>query len=338
MLRKIVFELVLLGIALGLTVNLVESAIPYLPLIWLLIMAHYTWELGASDYALRELRRVKAHFGDNRMTSYALVGLCGALLFCLYWWGLTTFFSPKIAAYEAEHKAQIEAQSYLVMSLVIDGVDENFVQFHFLLKNRGGPQQIKISHFMYKTSTNTAWDGVLEPVRTITPDGELTANGAAFKTEIPGKLSGRASYTIDGSEETKTVEYGFPVRLMDVQPEKILEPSSREEIPGETLVPTRAVLDGLKQPIGSMTFWFSERLPDGSPNYLKISPDPNRAIAFDPTSRRVYLTMPSNGKLFHLDRPLLEGKQGMHFVAATWDSAGNVHLYVDGSEGAAQPQ
>lgn len=38
------------------------------------------------------------------MYSYAVVALAGAVLFLLYWWGLNSFFAPKIAAYGAEQQ------------------------------------------------------------------------------------------------------------------------------------------------------------------------------------------------------------------------------------------
>ncbi len=39
---KILVELILLAIAVGLTVEIIKSAIPYLPLIWLVILIYYT--------------------------------------------------------------------------------------------------------------------------------------------------------------------------------------------------------------------------------------------------------------------------------------------------------
>ena len=105
MLRKVIFELVLLGIALGLTVEVIKSAIPYLPVIWLLVAAHYTWEIATSEPVITySSARRKGLIGRGIVSSYIVIGIVGAAVFCGYWWGLTTFFAPKIAAYEAERK------------------------------------------------------------------------------------------------------------------------------------------------------------------------------------------------------------------------------------------
>jgi len=106
-LRKILFELILLGIALGLTVEVIKPAVPYLPLIWTLVLTHFTWELLTEKRVLGYASRLrKAMPTRYTMLSYVFAALGGALLLCLYWWGLSTFFRPRIEAYEAEqHKS-----------------------------------------------------------------------------------------------------------------------------------------------------------------------------------------------------------------------------------------
>jgi hypothetical protein len=82
--RKFLFELVLLGIAIGLTIEVVKSAIPYLPAIWLILLANYTWELITTDRVLAFAHRAKANLSRReRMYSYVLVGIGGAGLYHL---------------------------------------------------------------------------------------------------------------------------------------------------------------------------------------------------------------------------------------------------------------
>ena len=38
------------------------------------------------------------------MFSYVVIAIIGGALFCFYWWALTSFFAPKIAAYEADQR------------------------------------------------------------------------------------------------------------------------------------------------------------------------------------------------------------------------------------------
>jgi hypothetical protein len=107
MLRKLV-ELIPLAIAVGLTVELIKPAIPYLPLIWLSVLAYYTWDALKTGPVLNLAKRVKDKLSRRRpMYSYVLVAVFGAALFTSYWWGLNSFFAPRIAAYEAEqHKKE----------------------------------------------------------------------------------------------------------------------------------------------------------------------------------------------------------------------------------------
>ncbi len=263
-----------------------------------------------------------------------LAGICAvsAITLSLSWWIKPT---PSLVT-PSSPTASPALRSYLVMTLIIDKVGKDMVQFHFLLKNNG-PQEVTISHLVYKSFTKTAWEGSEEPVRTVIPGGELVTNGVVDRSDLPGNLSAMASYSMSGFDKTMTAQYGFRIRAIDLQPKNVLGPTSREETVNKELVPYKIILDGLRRPVGSFTFWFPERLPDGRPNNMTVSAGPSRRITFDPVSRTVHLTMISNGKLFQLERPLLEPKQGMHFVGATWDDVGNVHLFVDGSEKPRQP-
>jgi hypothetical protein len=266
----------------------------------------------------------RTNYGLLTQSGFAFLG-CGAI-------GLLLFLSFRYVDSKRENSGvQPKEKSYLVMRLVIDGMDQSFVQFHFLLKNPG-PRQIKISHFIYKSLSQTAVGNSIEPNRTIISGEELIANGSVPRKDLPGGLNGIASYSADSSTETMTAEYGFFVRSIDLIPQKILEPVSRGEVTGETIDPWRAILDGLKQPTGTVTFWFSEKRPDGSPNNLFISTGPDRTITFDAASRKLHFTMLHNGKLYQLERPLLEAKQGKHFIGAQWSDADGVHLFVDGVE------
>lgn len=109
MVRKVIFELLLLGIAIGLTVEIFKTAIPYLPLMWLLVLAHYTWEVLSHERVLGNLALVKSAFhGKRTLMSYLVVGIFGSALFLFYWWGLNSFLGPKIKAYEIEQKPSLD--------------------------------------------------------------------------------------------------------------------------------------------------------------------------------------------------------------------------------------
>lgn len=242
------------------------------------------------------------------------------------------YVNRKSAASLAESKPQAETlRSYLMLSLVIDQVDKDFIHFHLLLENRG-TSEINVNQLFYESQSGTSTEGTMSPVRRMIPGGDLRKNGMILRKDYQSPLIATATYHIVGDDQPFTAKYIFPIRSIDLHPQKVLEPSSRDESIGELDVGPQKVWDGLKQPIGSLTFWFPDRLPNGNVNALAISAGDNRRIAFDPVSRLVHLTMESNGKIFQIQRPLLEGKGDMHFVGATWDDDGHVHLYVDGSK------
>jgi len=106
--RKFLFELVLLALAVGLTVEIIKPLIPYLPLIWLLVLCHYTWEAISSEPIAIRARAIKERLhGGQLMLSYVAVALAGAVLLSFYWWGLNAVLEPKIKAYEAERTAKV---------------------------------------------------------------------------------------------------------------------------------------------------------------------------------------------------------------------------------------
>lgn len=125
---KFLLKLVLPAFAVGLTVEILKSAIPYLPLIWLVILAYYTWEAMTSKYVLGYLNQIKLRLSPGgRMISYAVVAIAGAALFSFYWWGLNSFFAPKIAAYEAEQRKK-EVPTQTEQHLTADEIAQAIVK------------------------------------------------------------------------------------------------------------------------------------------------------------------------------------------------------------------
>jgi hypothetical protein len=261
---------------------------------------------------------IRSGIKDRRLTAILICALVAIGCYLFYW------MRPPTVAEDAK-------RSYLVMSVVIDSIDENTLQFHTVLKNEG-PLEINVSHVVYENEGHVAWEGnLLERTRTMIPGGILVSNSGT-RPQATSSLNVLSSYEMSGSDEPITVLYGFSIRTIDLHPHTILYPVSRQEFVGQAFDPTKVMLDAFRDyPIGSFVFWFPEKLPDGTPNAMRVSAG-DRRIAFDPISRTVNLTITSNGKTFRLDRSLREGKQGLHYVAATWDESGNVHLYVDGVE------
>jgi hypothetical protein len=110
--RKVFIELFVLAIAVALTAEIIKSWIPYLPSIWLVVLAHYTWEGLTWGPVLRWSRSIRSGLSPRRKNmSYAVVACLGAFLFTAYWWGLNRLLAPKIAAYEGAQKTETATQS-----------------------------------------------------------------------------------------------------------------------------------------------------------------------------------------------------------------------------------
>ena len=121
---------------------------------------------------------IRQRFGRGRITFLATIGLVcvvGGGMAALFWRSLNRDHKPEIAE---------QARSYLVMNLVIDGVEKGMVHFHFLLKNKG-PREIKVSRLIYQSISQTSTGDSVEPDRVIIPGDELTASGEFLRRISP---------------------------------------------------------------------------------------------------------------------------------------------------------
>ena len=80
-----------------------------------------------------------------------------------------------------------------------------------------------------------------------------------------------------------------------------------------------------KQPKGTITFWTSERQPNGSPNYVTIG-SARFSFSYDPIARTCSFLNKATGQGLLMS---FEPKD-RHFIAFTWDEAGPLLLFVDG--------
>lgn len=82
--------------------EVIKSAIPHLPLIWLVVLAHYTWEILSSERVRNFIRHKTNQISKRKLIP--AYGLAGIGLLGIYWWCLNLFFAPRIAKYEAEQR------------------------------------------------------------------------------------------------------------------------------------------------------------------------------------------------------------------------------------------
>lgn len=274
--------------------------------------------------------RAAVTFNLDPLLTLLVAGTC-ACLFAIgavvvnRWYGMDPKASNIPRAPSAEEKNNTPSLS---VALVVDAVDKQFVEFHFLLEN-SGPGDISVSHLLYSSYGETATEGNMSPNREIAPHAGLTSNGFLFRKDLPGDLSVSAVYSANGDNTPIRVTYGFAVRSIDLRPHTIVSPSSREQVIGGEIDTKTAIDQGFNKVAGTITFWFPEKVQDNAAGvYFEF---PRTKIIYDSLNRRIFLAIVRNGPVVRKSAPLREGKHGQHFVAVTWDdAAGAVQLYVDG--------
>lgn len=90
----------------------------------------------------------------------------------------------------------------------------------------------------------------------------------------------------------------------------------------------RTITEALsKQPKGTVSFWASEKQPNGSPNYVTLTSD-RFSLSYDPIARTASFVIKATGDGLTLS---FEPKQ-RHYLAIRWDEEGPNMLFVDGLE------
>jgi|GEM_PF-6541365 len=279
------------------------------------------------------------HLGFAGIT-LALVGLSVTLLWPQKRWiGYLSLVAAIVllviwGALALKEKRELEGRtfpaerSFLSASLVIDSAATDAIQLHFLLTARG-PQEITVLRTLLYTDSILELSGGLVTPKSIPPNSDLSLNDLFFRRDLIEPIYFISVYStkVDGTEKTFTVRYRFPVRSIDLHPQTLYA-SSRQETEGDSAgenLTRDALFKAMSLPIGSLTFWFQDTRP------LVIAAEQSRKLYFDPQSRMVYLVLMSGSQLITLKKPLLKPKDGMHFIAASWDNLGHVNLYVDGS-------
>ena len=98
-----VVEIFLVGLGMwGLQELLKLSLIRLQPCVWLVIGLHGVWKLLKQPPVVLRLGSLKKR--TNVVMAYLIIGAIGAGVACLYWYGLTSFFGPKIRTYEKEQQ------------------------------------------------------------------------------------------------------------------------------------------------------------------------------------------------------------------------------------------
>jgi hypothetical protein len=100
-----------IGIVLEMTISAgyLEWFKPYLPIAWLLIATHLTWEILHYDTVLGLAKWLWVRFGGRgRMVSYIAVGILGAAIFVIYWWGIQKIFAKRAATESSESKSSAD--------------------------------------------------------------------------------------------------------------------------------------------------------------------------------------------------------------------------------------
>ena len=216
------------------------------------------------------------------------------------------------------------------LTMIIDDVRKDFVQFHFVIHN-GGKGLLLVERVTYSTNSIKGIESSDIVRREIPAGSEVVSNGVGFISDLLGQLTVHATFRQDNAP-LSTAQFAFDVRAIDLHRGAKLEPSSRRVLPGDaSLSAPQTVLEILRRPEGTISFSLSETGPDGKPSPLSMWVSPTRYFSFDPMLRKVWFSMDADGKVKRLSMELPPKSKNEYRVVLAWGKQG-VHLYVDGKE------
>jgi len=88
-----------------------------------------------------------------------------------------------------------------------------------------------------------------------------------------------------------------------------------------------SISDGFAtRPVGTISFWTTEKNKTGEANYIKIAND-TRTFCYDPVAHKIWLSSkPVSEALMMSFEP-----KDRHYIAFTWDESGPLFVSVDGN-------
>jgi hypothetical protein len=251
-----------------------------------------------------------------------VIGLIGFALIVRDWWDSSRGGYPHLEA-----------------TLVIDTLDVNQPNFHIEFQNAEGPQ-VTLTRYAYKNKAFADAVDLPPAMRPIIPSAaKISIPGKLYSgiTKTPADLEVNAAYEISSDPTTKFHStYRFFVDH-PVKPNDRFNAVNWQESAGDFDASSSLIerlIVGFAQPLGTITFVFPEKKPDGTPNILDVK-NQYRRITADPITMTVRFVsqFPPSSKSKSIETDLKQNEKGMHNLIATWnDKNQTISLMVDGQQ------
>jgi len=227
---------------------------------------------------------------------------------------------------------------HLQAELVIDSVTDKAIPFHVRITNIGDLDitDVKINQNATVVRSTGSPSPMLPLIKVLPKRGHVSMQGID-----PGGLAKvRQFYAtltfkclINGEVNDFLASYRFVLPEGALTPQQVLDPRDFIETTGHEL--TAEVLRDeantsisdvfATRPVGTISFWTTEKNKTGEANYIKISND-TRTLCYDPVAHKIWLSSkPVSEALMMSFEP-----KDRHYIAFVWDELGPKLVSVDG--------
>jgi hypothetical protein len=236
-------------------------------------------------------------------------------------------------------QAEVERPTpHLQAELVIDSVTDKATPFHVRITNIGDLDitDVKINQNATVVRSTGPPSPMLPLIKILPKRGHVSMQGID-----PGGLAKvRQFYAtltfkclINGEVNDFLASYRFVLPEGALTPQQVLDPRDFIETTGHEL--TAEVLRDeantsisdvfATRPVGTISFWTTEKNKNGEANYIKISND-TRTLCYDPVAHKIWLSSkPVSEALMMSFEP-----KDRHYIAFVWDELGPKLVSVDG--------
>jgi hypothetical protein len=138
---------------------------------------------------------------------------------------------------------------------------------------------------------------------------------------------------INGEVNDFLASYRFILPDGALMPQQVIDPRGFIEVTGHVIT-TEGLLDEVNtslsdalamQPVGTISFWTTEKTKNGEANYIRIRND-TRTFFYDPVAHKIWLSSkPVSEALIMSFEP-----KDRHYIAFAWDESGPSLVSVDG--------
>jgi hypothetical protein len=227
---------------------------------------------------------------------------------------------------------------HLQAELVINSVTDGAIPFHVRITNIGDLDVTDLNiHQNASVLRSTGRPSPMLPLSKVLPKrGHVSMQGVdpaglAKLRQFYATLTYKCS--IKGEVNDFLASYRFVLPAGTLTPQQVIDPRYVIETAGDVLA-AEGLRDEAKtsisdwfatEPVGTVSFWATERTKTGEANYIKFEND-TRAFSYDPQVRKVWLSSkPVSESLMMSFEP-----KDRHFIVFSWDESGPSSLFVDG--------